>query len=130
MQRKTFTQAALALAATLVLAPAAMADTIKLTLGHGAAPGNPRHEASVKFAEIVKAKTGGRIEVQVSPSAQLGDDAGEVQRDAACVRVEVAHRVIPSTQSCCHGRPWRRQPSRWPRWPFASSSPSKPSRTW
>jgi len=78
MQRKTFTRAALALAATLVLAPAAMADTIKLTLGHGAAPGNPRHEASVKFAELVKARTAGRIEVQVSPSAQLGDDAAMV----------------------------------------------------
>ena len=57
----------------------AMAQTpIKLTLGHGAAPGNPRHEASVKFAEAVKAKTNGRIEVQVAPSAQLGDDAAMV----------------------------------------------------
>ena len=57
----------------------AMAQTaIKLTLGHGAAPGNPRHEASVKFAEAVKSKTNGRIEVQVAPSAQLGDDAAMV----------------------------------------------------
>jgi len=78
MQRKTFTRAVLALTAALALAPAAMADTIKLTLGHGAAPGNPRHEASVKFADLVKARTGGRIEVQVSPSAQLGDDAAMV----------------------------------------------------
>ncbi|ABE43403.1 TRAP transporter substrate-binding protein [Polaromonas sp. JS666] len=51
---------------------------VKLTLGHGAAPGNPRHEASLKFAEVVKAKSAGRIEVQVSPSAQLGDDAAMV----------------------------------------------------
>lgn len=50
----------------------------KLTLGHGAAPGNPRHEASVKFADSLKAKTNGRIEVQVAPSAQLGDDAAMV----------------------------------------------------
>jgi tripartite ATP-independent transporter DctP family solute receptor len=49
-----------------------------LTLGHGAAPGNPRHEAAVKFAEVLKAKTSGRIEVQVAPSAQLGDDAAMV----------------------------------------------------
>ncbi|PXW94379.1 tripartite ATP-independent transporter DctP family solute receptor [Sphaerotilus hippei] len=77
MQRKTFTLAALALAALAAL-PVAQAQTVKLTLGHGAAPGNPRHEASVKFAEVVKARSGGRVEVQVSPSAQLGDDAAMV----------------------------------------------------
>ena len=77
MQRKTFTASLLALAAA-ALPLAAQADTVKLTLGHGAAPGNPRHEASMKFAEVVKAKSGGRIEVAVSPSAQLGDDAALV----------------------------------------------------
>lgn len=51
-----------------------LAQPLKLTLGHGAAPSNPRHEAAVKFAEAVKAKTQGRIEVQVAHSAQLGDD--------------------------------------------------------
>ena len=75
MQRKTFTCTLIALA---LLPLAAKAQTVKLTLGHGAAPGNPRHEASVKFAEAVKAKSGGRIEVQVAPSAQLGDDAAMV----------------------------------------------------
>ena len=75
MQRKTFTCTLIALA---LLPLAAQAQTVKLTLGHGAAPGNPRHEASVKFAEAVKAKSGGRIEVQVAPSAQLGDDAAMV----------------------------------------------------
>ena len=34
----------------------ALAQPLKLTLGHGAAPSNPRHEAAVKFAEAVKAK--------------------------------------------------------------------------
>jgi tripartite ATP-independent transporter DctP family solute receptor len=75
MQRKTFTRSLLALAASALLPLAAQAQAIKLTLGHGAAPGNPRHEASVKFADVLKAKTAGRIEVQVAPSAQLGDDA-------------------------------------------------------
>lgn len=75
MQRKNFTRTLIALAACAVLPLAAQAQAIKLTLGHGAAPGNPRHEASVKFAEVLKAKTAGRIEVQVAPSAQLGDDA-------------------------------------------------------
>jgi TRAP-type transport system periplasmic protein len=53
-------------------------STIKMTLGHGAAPGNPRHEAAQKLADVVKAKSNGRIEIQVSPSAQLGDDAAMV----------------------------------------------------
>ena len=78
MQRKTFTRTLVALAASALLPFAAQAQAIKLTLGHGAAPGNPRHEASVKFAEVLKARTGGRIEVQVAPSAQLGDDAAMV----------------------------------------------------
>jgi len=64
---------------SLGLSGAAFAQaTVKLTLGHGAAAGNPRHEASVKFAETVKAKSGGRIEVTVAPSGQLGDDAAMV----------------------------------------------------
>src|SRR3990170_141108 len=79
MQRKTFTHTLLALAAgTLFFPLAAQAQAVKLTLGHGAAPGNPRHEAAVKFADVLKAKTGCRIEVQVAPSAQLGDDAAMV----------------------------------------------------
>jgi tripartite ATP-independent transporter DctP family solute receptor len=79
MQRKLFTRTLLALAAgTLSLPLTVQAQAVKLTLGHGAAPGNPRHEASVKFAETIKAKTAGRIEVQVAPSAQLGDDAAMV----------------------------------------------------
>ncbi len=78
MQRHTFTRTLLALAATALLPLAAQAQAVKLTLGHGAAPGNPRHEAALKFAEVAKAKSGGRIEVQVAPSAQLGDDAAMV----------------------------------------------------
>jgi len=64
----------LAAVALSVVAGAPLAQT-KLTLGHGAAPGNPRHEAAVAFADAVKKKSGGKIEVQVAPSAQLGDDA-------------------------------------------------------
>lgn len=78
MQRKTFTHTLLAVAVSAMLPLAAQAQAMKLTLGHGAAPENPRHVASLKFAEVVKAKTGGRIEVQVAPSAQLGDDAAMV----------------------------------------------------
>jgi tripartite ATP-independent transporter DctP family solute receptor len=78
MQRHTFIATLTAIAAAALLPMAAQAQAVKLTLGHGAAPGNPRHEASVRFAEVVKAKSAGRIEVQVAPSAQLGDDAAMV----------------------------------------------------
>ncbi len=78
MHRTHFIRTLLAGSIALVFAAAAPAQTVKLTLGHGAAIGNPRHEAAVKFAEVAKAKSGGRIEVQVAPSAQLGDDAAMV----------------------------------------------------
>ena len=65
-------------AAALTLAAGTSYAQTKLTLGHGAAPGNPRHEAAVAFANAVKQKSGGKIEVQVAPSAQLGDDAAMI----------------------------------------------------
>jgi tripartite ATP-independent transporter DctP family solute receptor len=78
MQRHTFLATLTAIAAAALLPLAAQAQAVKLTLGHGAAPDNPRHIAATKFAETVKAKTGGRIEIQVAHSAQLGDDAAMV----------------------------------------------------
>jgi tripartite ATP-independent transporter DctP family solute receptor len=45
-----------------------------LRLSHNAAPGNPKAEASLKFAELVAQKTNGRIKVDVGGSAQYGDD--------------------------------------------------------
>jgi TRAP-type transport system periplasmic protein len=54
------------------------AQAVKLTLGHGTAIDNPRHFASLKFAEVAKAKSNGRIEVTVAPASQLGDDAAMV----------------------------------------------------
>jgi tripartite ATP-independent transporter DctP family solute receptor len=77
MQSTLFRRAALT-ACALLLPALAWAQAVKLTLGHGAAPDNPRHLASLKFAERVKARSAGRIEVQVAPSAQLGDDAAMV----------------------------------------------------
>ena len=78
MQRKTFTRSLIALSATALLPLLAQAQAVKMTLGHGAAPGNPRHEAAVLFADRVKAKTNGRYEIQVAHSAQLGDDAAMI----------------------------------------------------
>lgn len=79
MTRFNLLRRAALVAALACAGSATFAQTpIKLTLGHGAAPGNPRHEASVKFAETVKARTSGRIEIQVAHSSQLGDDAAMV----------------------------------------------------
>jgi TRAP-type transport system periplasmic protein len=78
MQRNILVRALLAAVAASVLPLAANAQATKLTLGHGAAPGNPRHEAAMLFADRVKAKTNGRIEIQVAHSAQLGDDAAMI----------------------------------------------------
>nr|WP_145547299.1 TRAP transporter substrate-binding protein [Variovorax boronicumulans] len=78
MNRYHFVRSLLAASLGLLCAAGASAQAVKLTLGHGAALGNPRHEAAVKFAEVVKARSGGRIEVQVAPSGQLGDDAAMV----------------------------------------------------
>jgi len=71
--RRTLLVASLMAASGMV-----QAQTVKLTLGHGTAIDNPRHVAAVKFAEVAKAKSNGRIEVTVAPASQLGDDAAMV----------------------------------------------------
>ena len=78
MKRFNTLRRTLLASALLAASGLASAQAVKLTLGHGAAPGNPRHEAAVKMAEVAKAKSNGRIEIQVAPSAQLGDDAAMV----------------------------------------------------
>lgn len=68
--------AAGALAAPALVAgvrPARAATT--LTLGHGAAPGNPRTVAAAKFAELVAEKTSGRVKINVAGAETLGSDS-------------------------------------------------------
>ncbi|HYG90028.1 MAG TPA: TRAP transporter substrate-binding protein [Azospirillum sp.] len=62
----------------LAVSGPALAQEVKLTLGHGAAAGNPRDEGAKRFAELVKERSQGRIAIQVAGSAQLGDDAAMV----------------------------------------------------
>ncbi|MFV0283262.1 MAG: TRAP transporter substrate-binding protein [Castellaniella sp.] len=76
MTRRTFVHTLGGLA-TIAAAPLwigqARAAT-KLTLGHGAAPGNPRAVGADKFAELVTQKTGGSVQINVAGSEQLGND--------------------------------------------------------
>jgi tripartite ATP-independent transporter DctP family solute receptor len=73
--RRALLSTAIAAPAVISFSRGAAAQQVTLSLGHGAAPSNPRHIAAEKFAEVVRTKTGGRISVRVAPSAQLGDDA-------------------------------------------------------
>jgi TRAP-type transport system periplasmic protein len=74
-KRRTMLAAAAALAATNALWTSGdvLAQT-SLTLGHGAAPGNPRSVAAERFAELVAEKTGGEVTITVAGSEQLGND--------------------------------------------------------
>lgn len=64
----------IAIAATLALTASTSWAQQVLRLSHNAAPGNPKAEASTKFAQLVAQKTNGRIKVEVGGSAQFGDD--------------------------------------------------------
>lgn len=44
-----------------------------LKLGHIADPSHPYAQGAVKFSELVKQKTGGKVDIQVFASSQLGD---------------------------------------------------------
>jgi TRAP-type transport system periplasmic protein len=71
--RRTLVAGGLAAPALLTLGRGARAAT-NLTLGHNAAPGNPRSIATERFGEMVKERTSGRIAVRVAGSEQLGNE--------------------------------------------------------
>ena len=77
MNRRSFLQGTSAIgAAALIGAPTLLrAAPLTITFGHGAAAGNPRSIAAEKFAELVRTKSGGALEITVAGSAMLGDDA-------------------------------------------------------
>ena len=78
MKRLNTLRRSLLVASLMAAASVAQAQAVKLTLAHGTALDNPRHTAALKLAEVVKAKSNGRIEVTVAGAAQLGDDAAMV----------------------------------------------------
>jgi len=54
--------------------PASAQAKIRLTLAHNSQPENPKGQGASKFAELIEAKSGGRIHVHVAPSEQLGNE--------------------------------------------------------
>jgi TRAP-type transport system periplasmic protein len=77
MTSKITRRAALLGAAGILACPAVLRaqGQVRLTLGHGAAPGNPRSLGAERMASLLRERSGGRIEMRVAGSAQLGDDA-------------------------------------------------------
>ena len=67
---------ALGLALAFLGSTAFAQANIKLTLGHNAAPGNPKALGSIFFAEQMAKRSNGRINVLVGGAAQLGEDVG------------------------------------------------------
>jgi tripartite ATP-independent transporter DctP family solute receptor len=60
-------------------APAGAQAPRVLKLGHVLAADHPYQEGSVKLAELVAAKTNGRIKIEVYPNAQLGGERDMVE---------------------------------------------------
>ncbi len=61
------------LLSVMVLAfPGPAPGGVTLKLAHNNNPGHPTHEAAVRFAELVQARTNGEVQIRVFPSSQLG----------------------------------------------------------
>jgi len=76
--RGCFRRMPLAVGAILVLLLGCQAEKkeerIIIKVGHVLAPTEPTHQAALKWAERVKERTNGRVELQVFPSSQLGSN--------------------------------------------------------
>lgn len=68
------------LVAFLSLMSSAEAASRILRLGHILAPNDPTDQGARKFAELVKARTGGQIEVRVFPASQLGTGPQQIEQ--------------------------------------------------
>ena len=67
--------ASLAVAAPAIITiPRGARAAVSLTLGHGAAPGNPRTIAAEAFAKLVSERTQGNVTIKIAAGEQLGSD--------------------------------------------------------
>ena len=74
---------------------------VRLTLGHGTAPGNPRSLAADRMAAQLRERSNGRIEMRVAGSAQLGDDALDADRHAHRHARHVGEQPGPARPPSC-----------------------------
>ena len=74
--RRTFLKGVglLVAAPAVIVSPREARAAVSLTLGHGAAPGNPRTVAAEAFAKMVSERTGGNVAIKIAGSEQLGND--------------------------------------------------------
>jgi len=77
--RKVLRVGALALGLVFLLTSTLFAAEVTLKLGHIADPKNPYAQGAQKFADLVKEKSGGTMEVKVYPSSQLGNQRDLVE---------------------------------------------------
>ncbi len=56
------------------------AEVIKMKIGHANKPDSPRDIGAKLFAKLIKERTGGRVVVEVYPSAQLGSNRQMVEQ--------------------------------------------------
>jgi tripartite ATP-independent transporter DctP family solute receptor len=74
MNRKTFL-AACAAGALLCATGTLHAQTTKLRLAHAGPESSSQHVAALELAKMVKERSNGKLELQVYPASQLGNDA-------------------------------------------------------
>lgn len=74
VQRRQFTLGLASAGLVGATSRASAQAQIKFTLAHNSAPASPKGLGASKFAELVAAKSNGRIAVNVAPSEQLGNE--------------------------------------------------------
>ncbi len=86
--------AAIVIAASLLASPAAHAQ-VKLKWAHVGTAGAPQTLYADEVAKLVKARTAGRVEIQVFPNSQLGN-AGEMVDGVKSGAISMGHHEFAS----------------------------------
>lgn len=80
MNRAHFLRAfASTIAAAVLACGSAHAQTVKLRFGHAHPEADSQHQAAVQFANRVKARTNGAVEIAIFPNNSLGNDNTMIQ---------------------------------------------------
>ena len=74
------------------------AEPIKLSLGHALSEGTPACEGIAAWAEAVKEKTEGRVEIEVFPNSQLGSET-EMLEQVQLGSLEAAAIMVGTMQA-------------------------------